>query len=406
MSDSANSTSSNTLSVALVAPVATRRQTLVSVLAGTQLTVGKEYDTYPTASDMPDFAKARCGIVIVDLDNDAAHAIRAIGDICSRNPAVTVIAYSANTDSAHFMRLAMQAGARDFLIEPLSPAVIAEVFAHASAHRADNKKPPGKVLVFIPSKGGVGVTTIATNFALVLTRESGASVVVVDMDFELGEVALGLGMVTTFSVVDALQNPVRLDREFLSTFLLKHSSGLVVLGAPEPYNYYHAPPDGVGKLFQILREEFDYVVVDAGTCHSYIQETVFDLAATLYLVTEITFPALRNTHRIISFLSKMDRTGGTEVIINRANSRTGEIDEKSALKAIGRPVNWRIPNSYAIARSAQDTGNPLALEDSPITRVLTQMARAACGKPATAAGKRGSGFSFFGSTAGAKVVET
>jgi pilus assembly protein CpaE len=405
MPDSANSNSSNTLSVALVATVATRRQALVSMLAGTQLTVGKEFDSYPTASDMPDFAKSGCGIVIVDLDDDATSAIRAIGDICSRNPTVIVIAYSSNNNSS-LMRLAMQAGARDFLIEPLTPAVVAEVFVNASAYRANSKKPPGKVLVFLPAKGGVGVTTIATNFALALTRESGSKVVVVDLDFELGEVALGLGMVTGFSVVDALQNPDRLDREFLSTFLLKHSSGLAVLGAPEAYNYFHAPPGGAVRLFQILREEFDYVVVDSGTCHSYIQEAVIEIAATLYLVTEITFPALRNTHRIFSFLSKKDSVGATEVIINRANSRTGEIDEKSALKAIGRPVNWRVPNSYASARTAQDTGNPLALEDSPITRVLTQMARAACGKPETAVKKKGRGFSFFGSTSEATVAET
>jgi Flp pilus assembly CpaE family ATPase len=85
----------------------------------------------------------------------------------------------------------------------------------------------------VPSKGGVGVTTIALNFALALTKESGAKVVVVDMDFQLGEIAPGLGMTATFSVVDALANAARLDREFLATLLIRHSSGLAVLGSPE-----------------------------------------------------------------------------------------------------------------------------------------------------------------------------
>ena len=60
-----------------------------------------------------------------------------------------------------------------------------------SARRPNQEKAAGKTLVFVPSKGGVGVTTIALNFALALTKESGAKVVVVDLDFELGEIAPG-----------------------------------------------------------------------------------------------------------------------------------------------------------------------------------------------------------------------
>ena len=57
-------------------------------------------------------------------------------------------------------------------------------------------------------------------------------VVVVDMDFQLGEIAPGLGMTATFSVVDALAQADRLDRELVSTLLMRHSSGLAVLGSP------------------------------------------------------------------------------------------------------------------------------------------------------------------------------
>jgi pilus assembly protein CpaE len=245
----------------------------------------------------------------------------------------------------------------------------------------------------------VGATTIASNFALALTRESGAKVVVVDMDFELGEVALGLGMTAGFSVVDALLNPARLDREFLSTLLLRHSSGLAVLASPEVYSVVHCPLEGADKLFRILREEFDYVVVDAGTSHGPMQDLLFGVAVTIYLVTETTFPALRNAHRLIAFLSAQDRSRGLEIVLNRFNSRHGGIDENSATKALARPINWKIPNGYEAARAAEDAGVPLAMADSPITRALVQMAKAACGKPLSAEKKAGKGFSLFGSKA-------
>ena len=400
-----DSAKANTLSVALVVPDATRRRSLATALAGSQFTIAREFDAYPSPGNMSEIARMDSPVVIVDLDNDAEQATRVIESICGRNVSTTVMAYSSKNDST-LMRRSMQAGAREFLIEPLLPEALSEAFRRASARRPNQEKLAGKALVFVPSKGGVGVTTIALNFAIALTKESGAKVVVVDLDFELGEIALGLGMTATFSVGDALLNPARLDREFLSTLLLRHSSGLAVLASAEEYNFFHSPVEGAGKLFHILREEFNYVVVDAGNCHSHVQETVFGIADTIYLVTEMTFPALRNAHRIVSFLSARDKNRTLEVVMNRFASRHGGIDENSATKAIGRPINWRIPNSYAAARTAQDSGVPLAMENSAITRTLMQMAKTACGKPLNSKQEPRKGLNFFRSRALPTPVET
>jgi pilus assembly protein CpaE len=389
-------TLSNLLSVALIAPNAGRRRSLVTALAGSPFTIASEFETYPFQVDLPELTRLGCHVVVVDLDDDADQAIQVIENICSRDISMTVMACSSRNDST-LMRRSMQAGAREFLVEPLLPETVREAFDRASARRSIQGKVSGKILVFAPTKGGVGVTTIALNFALALTKESHARVVVVDLDVQLGEVALGLGMTAAFSTVDALQNPDRLDKEFLSTLLLRHSSGLAILAAPEKYDSFNAPVEGAGKLFQILRDEFAYVVVDAGTCHSYIQETLFEVADTVYLVTEMSFPSLRNAHRLIAFLSARDGSRGLAVVLNRFDSRHSDITENSATKALGRPVNWRIPNDYAGARKAQDSGVPLAMQDSPITRVLVQMAESACGKSSVTAKKEHKRFSFFGS---------
>jgi pilus assembly protein CpaE len=395
----------NTLSIAIVVPDARRRQSLSDVLSGSRPNAVREFTSYPAGNDLTEILKSNCDVVIVDLDGDIEQAVRVIENICSRNAATTVMAYSGKND-ANLMRRAMQAGAREFLTEPVLSETVDEALTRTAARHPKKENATGKTLAFIPAKGGIGVTTLASNFALALTKESGKKVVVVDLDFELGEVALGLGMTATYSVVDALLNPERLDAEFLSTLLLRHSSGLAVLAAAEDYNFFHAPTSGAEKLFQILRQEFDYVVVDSGSCHSHIQESLFNVTDTLYLVTELSFPALRNAHRVISFLSKRDGSRGVEVLLNRFNSRHVEIDENSATKAMGRPINWRIPNGYAAARAAQDSGIPLAMTDSPITRALTQMARAACGKPFTAEKKASTGFSFFGTKTLSEATET
>jgi pilus assembly protein CpaE len=405
MNETSDSTT-NLLSLALIVPDDKRRRAIAAATPGSRATIVREFNEYLSPDGPDELGGGGCDVVIVDLDDDTARAISLIEDICSHNSSITVMAISARNDSM-LLRRSMQAGARELLVEPLATEAFGEALARASARRPHQKKAAGKMLVFVPTKGGVGVTTLTANFALALATESGARVVTVDMDFQLGEIALGLGMTATFSVLDALRNIERLDRDFLSTLLIRHSSGLSILAAPDEYSFFQlSAHESPTRLFRLLREEFDYVVVDAGACHGHLQEALFEMADKLYLVTELTLPALRNAHRLISYLSGGGSDRRIDLIVNRFNSRHGDIDEASAVKAIGMPVNWRIPNAYAAARAAQDNGVPLALQNSPITKALVQMARVACGKSVTPEKKSGGGFSFFGSKALAETVET
>jgi pilus assembly protein CpaE len=405
MNEIPDTTKSNVLGLALVVPDIKRRRALAMAMAGSRASVVREFSEYPSAGGPDELREMNCDVVVVDLDDDTNRAISLIEDICSHHPSLTVMAISARNDST-LLRRSMHAGAREFLVEPLLPEPVHEAMARAFARRPQQKKAGGKMFVFVPTKGGVGVTTLTANFALALASESGARVAVVDMDFQLGEIALGLGLTATFSVVDALRNIDRLDREFLATLLIRHSSGLSVLASPEDYSFFQlSTHESVTRLFRVLREEFDYVVVDAGACQGHFQEALFEMADRVYIVTELTLPALRNAHRLISYLSAGDGSRRTDVVVNRFNSRNGDIDEASAVKAIGRPIGWRIPNAYAAARAAQDNGVPLAMQNSPITKALVQMARVACGKLARTEKKAGGAFSFFGSKTLAETVE-
>jgi pilus assembly protein CpaE len=400
MSDTSTSSVFSTISALLIVPDQARRESLESVLAGLQFTVARALEAYPAENNVPSVVPSESHVVIVDLDTDVNRALHVIESICSHNPLVAVIAYSSQNDVS-LMRRSMQAGAREFLVDPLQSETLREALVRTSARRPNQVREPGKLLAVAPSKGGIGATTVATNFALALVKESSARVVIVDMDVQLGDVALGLGLRAGFSVVDALMNPARLDKDFLSSLLLKHSSGLSVLASPEDFNYFSFPRgvEASARLFRILRQEFDYVVVDVGTIHGDIQDAIFAMSEKIYVVVGMTFPSLRNGHRLISFLLARSMNRQLEVVLNRFNSRHGAIDEQSATKALGRPISWRIPNGYAAARAAEDSGIPLSMSDSPITRAFAQMARSACGKPPGDASKASGLFSFFNSKA-------
>jgi pilus assembly protein CpaE len=382
-------------SVALIVPDTRRRRSLADAISGgSRHAIIREFADEPISSDTSAFARLGCNVAIVDMDHDIDQAVRVIENICLRNPSTTVMACSAKSDLP-LARRAMQAGARDFLAEPVFADTVKAAFDRISSRRTFQEKAPGKLLVFIPSKRGVGVTSLASSFAVSLARESGARVAIVDMDLQMGDLALGLGVTASCSVVDALRNPERLDRDFLSSLLVHHNSGIDVLGSPEDNSFgtVHGRA-ACEKVFEVLRQEFDYVVVDAGPCNSETQEALFEMADKLYLVTELSFPAVRNAHRMMSYLSAKNVFRNVEVVLNRFDAPQGEIGEEHLRKAIGRTPDWKIPHGHSAAIQARNNGVPLAVENSPIGKALGRMAKAACGKPQTPE-KSGRIFGFF-----------
>ena len=374
---------STEVSLALVAPDNGRRRAIAEIVSGTQARIVNELSVTPTGNGLARLAESGCDVIIVDLDAGVDQGIELIEAICSLNVHVTVMACSTNNEGGTIIR-AMRAGAREFLTEPLVTATMAEALFRAVARRqnAGNDRAKGKVLVFRGVKGGTGVTTLATNFAVALTGEFCGGIVLVDMHPQLGEVALGLGLTPRFSIADALTNASRLDADFLSTLLTRHESGLAVRASPEehPIGSSRSLERGAERLFRVLQEEFAFVVVDAGSCAGNTPDALFEIADTIYLVTEVNLPALRNTRRMISYLEgKSDRR--LELVLNRSNSRIVEIDEESTVSALTRPPDWKIPNDYLAVRGAQNLGIALT-GDRPVSRVIRQMAKAAAGTSA------------------------
>jgi pilus assembly protein CpaE len=373
---------SNVISIALISPEELRRQPLVDALAGLRGSVAREFSAYPELDDVPRLLEADYDVIIVELDSNPEYALDLVETICA-NSSATVMVYSTRVYPEMLVRC-MRAGAREFLTSPISSNTIAEALVRASVRRPSAhppKKTVGKLMVFIGAKGGSGVTTVASNFAVALAQESGQSTLLIDLNLPLGDAALELGINAEYSSANALKECNRLDFNFLSRLLSKHSSGLLVLAAPDKYTEVEASGEAVEKLLNVARQNFDYVVVDAGSRFSSMGKTLFGGGSTAYLVSQVAISDLRNSNRLVSELLKS--SGATvEIVLNRYTPRSLVIDEESITKALTMAPQWKIPNDYAAARSAQNTATPLALKDSPISRVIWQMARTACGLPA------------------------
>jgi pilus assembly protein CpaE len=138
--------------------------------------------------------------------------------------------------------------------------------------------------------------------------------------------------------------------------------------------------DALDRLLEVARQEFDFVIIDGGSKLDLKHTNSFHESDTIYLVTQVGVPELRNANRLISEFTAVDGPD-LDIVINRYDPRSQVITEQSIEKALTKPARWRIPNDYAAVQRMLNSANPLADEDSPVSRTILQMARYVSGRP-------------------------
>ena len=375
--------------VILICPNEAHRRSLIRGLASQSATVVSSLSLYPAYNHLLSVIEQECDAFIIEIDSDTNTAINLVETICDRKPAATVMVYSAS-QQPDLLVSSMRAGAREFLFGSLMSPALGEALLRASARRLEmvDRRVRGKVLMFWGAKGGSGVTTLATNFAIALRQETGGEVALLDLNPHLGDVAVLLGITPRFTIAEALANPERMDKEFVATLMTSHRTGVSVLAAPDAYNSLRADGNSIGKLVDLLSAQFPFVVIDAGLSLGDGAGPLFQLASTIYLVTQADIPSLRSSQRFVSYLRAYGEPN-VELVLNRFEGRKAQFDDDQLTKTLGIAPKWKVPNDYAAARRAADSGAPVISDRGAIAESLRKMARAACGKPAEAVKKRG-----------------
>lgn len=369
------------ISIALIGPDEERRALAADVLGRYPGADVKEYSRYPDdLYQLPKLIDQHYDIVIVDLDSNSDDALRVVQGVCLGG-IETVMVYSSQDDLGLLVRC-MHAGAREFIPVPFDFDVVEEALVRASVRRsrdASDSVREGRVLLFMGAKGGVGVTSIACNYAAAMAQDLSQKTLLIDLDLPLGDVGVNLGIAPEFSTISALQETDRLDGAFLSKLVVKHKSGLHVLAAPGRFAQFQPTTEAIERLLAVAIKSFDNVVVDMGTHLDLLSTTLHHEAAKIYLVTQPGIAELRNAHRLITQAFEDDKSK-LEIVLNRFQSRTIGLSEEQITEALTQPVKWKIPNDHQLVRKMQAEGSPLFLSQNPMARSIREMAQAASGK--------------------------
>ena len=245
----------------------------------------------------------------------------------------------------------MRAGANEFFTWPPDEETFHGAVRRTAARRetAQGARPSATTLVFFGAKGGAGTTTVAVNCGVELARLSKRSTVIVDLKPGLGEVALFLGVRPRYSLLDAIDNLHRLDREFLRELVVKHKSGLEILAGSDQFDRPGAADGGaIEELFRLLARQYQYILVDAGSQINSCTVAALYTADTIFLVANPDVPSIRNSQRLLDRVRQLGACGErVRVLLNRAAGAVSDSAEADRRRA-------RPPDSPHVPERLQD----------------------------------------------------
>src|ERR687894_378339 len=308
---------------------------------------------------------------IVALGPTPDSELRVVERVARECPQTAIICASRDASPDLILR-SLRAGAREFLRLPVNAEEFKTVLSRTGQFCAGQEEAPkkrGRTVAVFSNKGGCGTTFIAANLAASLQ----APTVLVDLNLQSGDLGLFLGVEPKFSISDLVENRARVDDALLRSYLAPHSANLSLLSAPrEADSADDIEPEHVFEVIEILRERFDYVVIDPQHTFDAITLAALDQADDVLLVLTLDIPAIRSTQRALQIF---DRLGyprhKIKIVVNRF-SRQIDLDLRQVERYLGERVMGYVQSDYRTAVNSINLGKPL-VESEPASKIATEL---------------------------------
>lgn len=355
------------LATIVISPSEEFRQRIQELLEGSeQIEIRAELNNYFYSLDnwvLEQIKAVEPDLVVVDLgpDKDAGIlTVEKIVEVCKS----TQIIVAGNGNDADAILRSMRASAKEFLPLPVEGgALFAAIERVSKVHTVPGreKRALGKIFTFFSAKGGTGSTVISTNFAVNLAEQTKSPTILVDLDLQLGEVSLFLGIKSGFNIVDVAGNIHRMDPVLLRGFITKHPSGLDVMTAPDSLEKVESVgPSQVSQILQYLRTLYDYVVVDTSNSFDDYTVAALDQASTIFLISNTDLASLRNAQRCLSIFERMGyKRDRIRLLINRY-TKSVAIRSKDIEDTLNFPVYFWFPSDWPTIVTALNSGVPIS----------------------------------------------
>jgi pilus assembly protein CpaE len=282
----------------------------------------------------------------------------------------------ANTDDVEERIGFLEAGADDVIARPFDAREVeARVEALLLRFQRSKRKEPvvsadgltltqaRRVVAVYSPKGGVGTTTIATNIAVTAAKRQPDRVVLVDLDLQFGGVATHLNLQASQTLADIVRDEAVLrEPELLRTFAMRHDSGLHVIAAPtKPDAAELITPDHITHLIGALLEQYESIVIDAGSVLDERTLTVFEHAETIVLSVYPEIAALKAMHGLLDYLNEAGSMGAKATFVLNNMFARDILKLRDIEAALGTKIELDLPYDSFLYLKAVNEGVPVVL---------------------------------------------
>lgn len=292
---------------------------LIRECLGTEAVLPTNSTPYAEAAQI--VHKVRPNVVVVGFDEDFDEAVRLGAELGQQNPGVHLVAMSERTDPER-IRAGMRAGYREYVVLPEDGNLLRQA-VHESAYAPESDENSGQVVTFVGSKGGVGVTFLVSQLAAEMSALE--RVCVIDMDFNMGDVASFLDLTPKSNISDLLRNIGRLDERVLAGTVAIHPSKIHVLAQPnELMDLDEVRGDDVLKVLTVTAETYQHVLIDAGGGVNEATLTALTVADMVIVVCTPDVPSVKNAWRRLQLIERVGVDKEVvRLVVNRWNRQGG-----------------------------------------------------------------------------------
>ncbi|MGI5860348.1 MAG: AAA family ATPase [Tepidanaerobacteraceae bacterium] len=333
--------------------------------------------------------EVRPDVILMDINMPNLDGIGATEQITLdvAESAIIIISIQGEQD---YLRKAMAAGAGDYLVKPFSSDELSDTIRRVNeAHKkrssllynlkmediSPSEKPQGQIITLFSTKGGVGKTTLATNLAVYLAAEEKKKVVILDFDLISGDVAILLNISIKSTIADLVLESETFDFTLVNSFIVPHMSGAFLLPAPltpEQAELVHAQQ--VEQILEILKESFDYVIIDTAPTYNDITLKVLETSDRILLVLNQDLTTLRHTKTALDILKTFNYMSKARLVLNqygKGGLKLGEIE-----KVLKLPMDAMVPEDTNTVKNSINKGTPFVISQSQgqLTLAIKDMA--------------------------------
>lgn len=300
--------------------------------------------------------------LIVDLGDarEARSNINALAEVVE--PGTIVLAIGNVNDVALYRDL-LASGLHDYLLKPLTfdsvrEALLSVEMALSAPVQANDDPSTHRMCTFIGVRGGVGSSTLASSCAWIMAHQLDKRVALLDLDIYFGTDALAFDLEPGRGLIDAIENPGRIDSLFIERALIKESDNLAILGAEAPIAEPMTPdPTALSHLQEELRNSYDMVVLDMPRTmlptHHFLLQHMNDIIVTV----DLSLSSARDAIRVLAFLKEHAPDAKVHLVANKVPPGSqAEVSRSDFEASIERKIDIVMPLDAKSATMASKKG--------------------------------------------------